>query len=309
MEELPSRLFSKRAWKGTLVILLIVATSIFGFILHGRSKPNAVEELVDIDIKEMVVFASVRTLDASSDAPQLLLVEEKIAAARNLLESGDVKNFFKNPYVVSALYYSDSFLKKSIREEEEKGPIRVVRAIRDLITPELREEYMRMLDGVVARSSFAESILRVPNSPVRPFNKIDFGRGEQDHADAIDLFIAEGTSVRAIQGGIVVLAESGWNQDDVFSTSSFKCGNSVIIYYPPMQSFFRYCHLKTVFVTSFDIIKRGTHIGSIGNSGKNAVRKGHGDHLHLEINQYDREQKKMISVSNRALREFITSSR
>jgi murein DD-endopeptidase MepM/ murein hydrolase activator NlpD len=105
--------------------------------------------------------------------------------------------------------------------------------------------------------------------------------------------------------GVVVLAQEGWDPEQPLATVSQRGGNEVIIFNPETNRFYRYCHLDMVFVQTRDIIPAGVALGTVGHSGKNASRKGHGQHLHLEINQYDPKTHARGSVSRKALTQIL----
>jgi murein DD-endopeptidase MepM/ murein hydrolase activator NlpD len=84
----------------------------------------------------------------------------------------------------------------------------------------------------------------------------------------------------------VVLADHDWRSDDLFSTTSRKGGNAVILFDPDHDRFYRYCHLSAVEVHPGDIVAAGQDIGRVGHSGLNASMPGHGRHLHFEMNSY-----------------------
>jgi len=105
--------------------------------------------------------------------------------------------------------------------------------------------------------------------------------------------------------GIVVLAENGWDMENEFSTSSMRGGNTVIVFSGEDKSFYRYAHLRETAVQTGTILPSGTRIGTVGDTGINASKPGHGGHLHLEINKYDQERSKMTATPLKNLQEKI----
>lgn len=221
-------------------------------------------------------------------------IDYEVARAGKLIEVGEPLRFFESLYLISALYYSERFLKKLIaRSTEFDVSEEIISLIALTISPRMRELYMLMLDR--AAKSIPESELQKQFTPLERFA---YGRGK-NHPDAIDLFVKEGTPVRAMRAGVIVLSDSKWDKEDQFSTASLKGGNSVIIYNSTSKEFYRYCHLKEVFVNKGQIITAGTKIGTVGHSGTNASKPGHGEHLHFEINQYiqdTREVRPLLEV-------------
>ncbi len=82
------------------------------------------------------------------------------------------------------------------------------------------------------------------------------------------------------------MADQGWSAADLFSTTSRKGGNAVILFDPDHDRFYRFCHLSTVAVRSGELVAEGQIIGAVGHTGWNASLSGHGHHLHFETNEY-----------------------
>jgi len=85
---------------------------------------------------------------------------------------------------------------------------------------------------------------------------------------------------------MVVLADREWNPANLFSTTSRKGGNAVIVFDPDHDRFYRYCHMSTVQVSPGELVSASQIVGSVGHSGLNASQPGHGHHLHFETNEY-----------------------
>ncbi len=227
-------------------------------------------------------------------------IEKEAKKAAKLIEIGNPYLFFESPYLLFALYCSDHFLKKlSIGNLEHDIAEQVIKRFADKITPEIRERYVLMLDKI--SGNIPKTELLKTSSPLERFA---YGQGK-NHPDAIDLFIKEGTPVKAMRTGMAVAAERTWKKEDPFSVASLKGGNSVIIYNMADKAFYRYCHLENVFINQGEKIIAGTKIGTVGHSGLNASKPGHGEHLHFEINQYERESKKVRPLLEDELRMKI----
>lgn len=84
----------------------------------------------------------------------------------------------------------------------------------------------------------------------------------------IDIASRTGASVKAADGGFVVLAGSGWNGG---------YGNHVIIDHGNGFTTL-YAHLNTIFVRTGENVSTGQQIGTVGNTGNST-----GPHLHFEI--------------------------
>ncbi len=209
-------------------------------------------------------------------------VAEEVAKARRILDDLNTDNVFASPYVVSAIYYHDDFLSGFPVDRSSADPERrIIGQISNVLTPELKARFVRLLHEVWARSG--------PVSPERSAEPVAYsasGGGNGSHRFAIDLFAPEGAPVYAVSRGIVVLADRDWNPASLFSTTSRKGGNAVIVFDPDRDRFYRYCHMSAVQVSAGKPVAAGQVIGSVGHSGLNAAQPGHGHHLHFETNEY-----------------------
>ena len=112
----------------------------------------------------------------------------------------------------------------------------------------------------------------------------------------------------ATDRGVVILAESEWQSQQWFSTSSVRGGNSVILFHPDEAWFSRYAHLESVEVRAGSFVESGSVIGKVGHTGFNADRKGHGNHLHFEINEYDDRTGLVASISHDDVEALLDSA-
>jgi len=217
-------------------------------------------------------------------------VVAEVARAENILDELRPDNALDSPYLLSAVYYHDGIFDRFSRDRAEADPAdRVVAHIARLLTPERKRACINLLCAI-ARAQTAESPPRfaLPVAWSEPQDKRGRRRwGPQNHKNAIDLFVKEGSPVYAAAAGLIVLAEGNWNLDQPFSTSSLRGGNAVIVFDPRENRFYRYCHLEKVLVQPGALVEAGSQIGVVGHTGFNASQPGHGGHLHFEINQYD----------------------
>jgi murein DD-endopeptidase MepM/ murein hydrolase activator NlpD len=214
-------------------------------------------------------------------------VADEVHKADALLGQLTTENLFESPYLVSAVYYHDGFLSTYPADRPDLDPSgRIVAHIGRLLSAERKQEYIALLTELYRNAAIGlenqQLVLPVPDAETGRRR-----RRRQPHKSAIDLFVPEETPVRSVARGIVILAEGGWNPGDPFSTSSLRGGNSVIAYSPETGRFYRYCHLDSVTVTAGTVIDAGQEIGEVGHTGVNASRKGHGRHLHFEVNEFD----------------------
>lgn len=119
------------------------------------------------------------------------------------------------------------------------------------------------------------------------------------HRYALDLFFTKvtrngleekGPVVRSISAGIVVASADDWEGSDRPSQYqggglSPKAGNGLIIYAPHEGRYYVYFHLHDLKAGLGDIVEAGQALGRGGNTGVNARKKGHGEHLHIEIHE------------------------
>ena len=119
------------------------------------------------------------------------------------------------------------------------------------------------------------------------------------HTYALDIFLREvdllpfstlqkGPLIFSLADSIVVATDSSWKGGDDLDTYRSggitpKAGNGAILYCPSQRRYYLYFHLHDVLVAPGAVIPRGYPIGHGGNTGTNARKKGHGEHLHLEI--------------------------
>lgn len=214
-------------------------------------------------------------------------VEWENRRADAVLAGLEISNLFDSPYVVSALYYRDGFLTRYPEDKQDADPARrIISHVARQFTPAMKQRFVRLLhEWYGPRADGAPARLLAPV----PFPPINRRRLRRTHPNAVDLFSREGTAVRAAAGGIVLLAENGWTEADPFSTSSHAGGNTVILFDPATDRFFRYAHLERVDVIAGAVVPAGQLLGFVGHTGLNASRDGHGRHLHFEVNVFDGE--------------------
>jgi murein DD-endopeptidase MepM/ murein hydrolase activator NlpD len=206
-------------------------------------------------------------------------VTSEVAKARQILHDLSTDNLFDSPYLVSALYYHDGFLSDFPVDRTTATPERrIVGQISNELTAERKARFVQLLHEIWKQSE--------AGATKQSATPVDYSRCCGRHKYAVDLFAPEGAPARAVSRGIVVLADHDWRPDDLFSTTSRKGGNAVILFDPDHDRFYRYCHLSAVEVHPGDVVAPGQTIGRVGHSGLNASMPGHGRHLHFEANSY-----------------------
>jgi murein DD-endopeptidase MepM/ murein hydrolase activator NlpD len=215
-------------------------------------------------------------------------VQDEIRKAESILERMDAVTVFDSPYLISAIYYNDGFLRQYPEDKQDADPARrIIAHIARSLTPQRKAEFVRVVHEVYdAPPPAARRASLLPPVPLAPPSR---RRLRRTHPHAVDLFAPEGSAVRSASPGVVLLAESGWTEADPFSTSSHAGGNSVIVFDFAANRFYRYCHLQSVRVIAGAAVEAGYVIGAVGHTGLNASRGGHGRHLHFEVNEYNGE--------------------
>lgn len=131
---------------------------------------------------------------------------------------------------------------------------------------------------------------------------------DYSHTFALDIFLKEvammpfsglekGPVIFSLTDSIVVATDSTWRGGEELSSYHSggitpKAGNGVILYSPEKRKYYLYFHLYDVLVSPGEAIPAGFPLGHGGNTGTNARKSGHGEHLHLEI--YDAKSARFL---------------
>lgn len=211
-------------------------------------------------------------------------VSTEVAKATALLSNVAPEAFLASPYLASAVYYHDGLFDDFNENKPDADPAdRIIAHIVRRLPSRAKQRAIASFSTTlgVACSELGASRL-LPPLQYEPISN----SSRNVHRYAIDLFAEEGTPVRSSTRGLVILAENGWQSGDWFSTSTVRGGNTVIVFDPDTLRFFRYAHLERSTVLPGAYVEAGDEIGAVGHTGFNASRKGHGRHLHWEINEY-----------------------
>lgn len=117
------------------------------------------------------------------------------------------------------------------------------------------------------------------------------------HPYALDVFFfhvdrsgeaERGPVIRALYPGIVVASARDWSGGQGVAAwrsggLSPASGNGLVIYDPKTRRYCSYFHLSELYLRTGDTVEAGQALGHGGNSGMNARKSGHGEHVHLEI--------------------------
>jgi len=219
------------------------------------------------------------------------IIEQRIADevrnATSLLEDLNADNLLSSPYLVSAMYYHDGLYRSFPKDKAGEDPTaRAVAHIVSALTPAQKARFIELL-----HLTYGATIGELPGDHVVPVplaerNRSHRRRRRNPHQNAIDLFAGEGTPVRSMARGVVLLADSEWQEGDPMSATADRGGNAVIVFDTTDDRFYRYCHLSAVTVETGGLVAPGQTIGLVGHTGRNATKPGHGRHLHFEVNEY-----------------------
>lgn len=235
-------------------------------------------------------------------------IEHQISKCREIIEEEKYEEILNYPFLVSALYYSDQAVKEM--SPPHRATEEIIWNIYPLITKKFRENYMKMLKQRVSEANLKLGNANIGDREYSPLDTMNFGKDlSANHQDAIDVFTEEGSQIYSVSGGVVVLSENGWRREDELSTTSTRGGNTVIIFNPANETFFRYAHLDKSVVPTGGVLIGGEVIGVVGHSGINAARPGHGDHVHFEINKYNEDNGVMEAVEVLELKKKLETLR
>lgn len=173
-----------------------------------------------------------------------------------------------------------------------------------------------VLDALWEASDQAKALKPGPVAPVARSLRWMPARSSLDasHRYALDLFFTSvkrrgaeeiGPAIRSISRGIVVSAAGDWRGGDSLEGYrsgglSPRSGNGVLVYCPDDGRYYAYFHLDDVTVKTGQLVGAGQVLGHGGNTGANARKKGHGEHLHVEIHTGPGE-----ALSNYEIRDYL----
>jgi murein DD-endopeptidase MepM/ murein hydrolase activator NlpD len=129
------------------------------------------------------------------------------------------------------------------------------------------------------------------------------------HPYALDVFFfhversgeaERGPTIRALYPGIVVAAAADWSGGQGVAKwksggLSPAAGNGVVIFDPATRRYCSYFHLSSLSLHAGDYVPAGAVVGRGGNSGMNARKKSHGEHVHIEI--FDSKKGESLSAN------------
>jgi hypothetical protein len=235
-------------------------------------------------------------------------------------------------YVASILPTTSKILAMLARDRDvddylenaaEKGPAGAYyQSVADLVPSmkPLRENYESFFEGVssaldemgrtkVAAQAYAASKLYRSGVTLPRFSSKPRERDyDYSHTFALDIFLKDvetlpfstlekGPVLFSLTDSIVIATDSSWRGGEELQNYHSggitpKAGNGAILYSPDERKYYLYFHLYDVLVTPGERIPAGYPLGHGGNTGTNARKPGHGEHLHLEI--YDSSNSRFL---------------
>lgn len=279
----------------------------------GGQSSSSLASLSEAEIRTLLSKAGIAAL-----APEALrkLGEDLVARAiaEDWVPEEYAGSFFPGASELLAMLARDRDVDDYIENTDAKGAAgdyyQNVVALVPSMRP-LRERYEQFFGGVFsalekvyrlkvptqayADAKFFESGITLPGLSTRPRAR-DY---DYSHTFALDIFLDEvktlpfsglekGPVLFSLADSIVVATESTWyGGEDMADYRSGgitpKAGNGAILFSPAKRKYYLYFHLYDVSVTPGEAVPKGYPLGRGGNTGTNARKAGHGEHLHLEI--------------------------
>ena len=202
-------------WKKTLFLkqIAITAAICFSTIWWNANFPDNKDKLIEkntIDLREAIIKKSLEYI------------------------KNDIKDsMLYDPFCMYTIYYSNAFFEKT--KESKKDNHYIFNQINKNLSQENKKEIISYIDNYFLQNNLEQS----SNKEVLPLNIIDFWKSSTEknsHQDAIDLYSQVGTSIQSMSDWIVLVAEKWWTKENIFSTSSYKWWNTIIIYNPKNSS-------------------------------------------------------------------------
>lgn len=208
--------------------------------------------------------------------------EMLISQGEEALRSRDPEKFLESPYLTSLLCYSSRYIEQlaRLRDTRTSNEKILQRLARDVST-RTKTEFFYYHIGQIQKNIPERELSRWS----KPLISFSYGKG-YNHPNALDLFTTEESPVFSVLAGKVLLAENNWEPTDMLSSSSYKGGNTVVTL-SPQGLITRSAHLSSTSVKTGQYIPSAFRIGEVGHTGQNASKKGHGNHLHIEIKEVD----------------------
>jgi len=273
-------------------------------------------------IKQLISRSGMEKLEPSS-AKKLgqVLVERTIRTGKN--PERQIASVLPSTSGVLAMLARDRDVDDYLEHASEEGPAgNYYQHVVDLVPAmkPLRSRYEGLLEGFVRgldaagrkkialEASDAAALYKGGVTLPRQSSKPRESEYDYSHTFALDIFLQDvetlplsglekGPLLFSLSDSIVLATSSNWRGGEELSEYHSggitpKAGNGVILYSPGQRRYYLYFHLYDVSVSPGDYIPAGYPLGRGGNTGVNARKPGHGEHLHLEI--YEASQSRFL---------------
>lgn len=250
-------------------------------------------------------------------------INQELKFIDQILQNRQWEKVIENKFLAASFYWSDNFWQKIKKANIPKNENQIINnqneptpqqklyfEIHQRLTPEIKKEYFDFLKSwAIGKLESKKEQLKnkkLEHKFCLPLKNFEIPEGP-NHPDALDIFTQEGEKIFSITNGIVIVADKNWKENDYFSSHSMLGGNGVIIFDPENNQFLRYAHLNQVYVNAGDVVLAGDVLGTVGHTGLNAQKPGHGNHLHLEINKLKKikNEYKIIPLKTNEIKQLI----
>jgi len=298
---------------GCVLLMKPSASSLADRISSQDNDPVSLNSLRDSEILSMLSAQEIGSMEPGQ-VKELgsLLTARALKKKRDPAES--LSSAFPSASETLAMLARDRDVDDYLENAADKGPAGAYyQSVVDLVPAfqPLRGNYGKLFEGVYetmegkgkvripsqayADAGLYKSGVTLPGLSSKP-RESDY---DYSHTFALDIFLKDvdllpfstlqkGPVIFSFTDAIVVATDSSWHGGEDLTTYRSggitpKAGNGVILYSPKKNKYYLFFHLFDVLVKPGEVIPAGYPLGHGGNTGTNARKKGHGEHLHLEI--------------------------
>jgi len=298
---------------GCVLLMKPSASSLADRISSQDNDPVSLNSLRDSEILSMLSAQEIGSME-----PGQVKELGSLLTARALKKKRDPAEYLSSAFPSAsetlAMLARDRDVDDYLENAADKGPAGAYyQSVVDLVPAfqPLRGNYGKLFEGVYetmegkgkvripsqayADAGLYKSGVTLPGLSSKP-RESDY---DYSHTFALDIFLKDvdllpfstlqkGPVIFSFTDAIVVATDSSWHGGEDLTTYRSggitpKAGNGVILYSPKKNKYYLFFHLFDVLVKPGEVIPAGYPLGHGGNTGTNARKKGHGEHLHLEI--------------------------
>ena len=274
---------------------------------------NSLSSLSDAEVDKLLSKSEIGSLEPAESRHFGSAIISR-AVLEDLVPEEYAASFFPSPSEILAMLARDRDVDDYLENAAEKGPAGAYyQGVADMVPSmkPLRGNYEMFFAGAygallemgrlkVPAQAYADSTLYKGGVTLpRLSSKPRAQEYDYSHTFALDIFLGnvatlpfstleKGPVVFSLTDAIVIATNSSWTGGEDLATYRSggitpKAGNGVILYSPAKRKYYLYFHLFDVLVAPGEAIPKGYPVGHGGNTGTNARKPGHGEHLHLEI--------------------------